>query len=119
MRLTVVPSSKYSIDLMEWQRSEARAQVREAAGHQGAPRATRDRSWFRSVGMTERREIGSKVRVAIDKSNPQATIEWLAEIARADIAILGDDYTATITSYPDDTVSVHCEKKYWLRDDAA
>lgn len=62
------------------------------------------------------REIGAEVRLAVDKGDPQATLKKLADIARADLAILGDDYIATVRPNPeDDTASVWCEKKWWLR----
>ena len=66
------------------------------------------------------RKPGSTVLMVIaedDQDSARSIMERLAEIGRADLEILGDDYTMVMTSYPKEgTISIHCEKKYWLRD---
>lgn len=67
--------------------------------------------------MSDMRDPGAEVRMDANEGDRQETLQMLAAIARADLAVLGDDYFATFTDHPEDrTISVHCEKKWWLRE---
>ena len=53
---------------------------------------------------------GSKVTIAVEGGDVQAALERLAEIARADLAILGEDYLPWFTRDEEaDMVSLVCK----------
>jgi hypothetical protein len=55
---------------------------------------------------------GSKVTIAVENGDVRAALERLAEIARADLAILGEDYPPWLTRDEEaDTVSLVCKPR--------
>lgn len=56
-----------------------------------------------------------EVKLAVENGDIDATLRKLADIVRAELAILGEDYVATFTPYLDEgMIGVKCEKRYDL-----